>query len=307
MKKPIQYASFIGLTLAALSAGAQDQSYQVEVGVQYAQAVDHSQFFSRDSVLAASYYLKPVMMNLDQPFAELEFLQRASNIGLGVSKKSYQDESISRSSYNPKYLFGTYYYNDFIFTAADRSYSGSLNIIKPGVGLQNSSIKEPVLSLGYLVRPDTSVSLMFDRYSETNNAYTSTLGNVASSSSSILSRGLQSHTVTSLGNQYSATLDLNLGQIKYNNNDGSNQTNQTNRVMGAQARFYPRNSFYLMGGFQTEVGGNSVYTGKTYSLGSGSLLTPRTTVSFQVNHFLSAEASRAYSGTSSSINLSYRF
>jgi hypothetical protein len=110
--------------------------------------------------------------------------------------------------------------------------------------------------------------------------------------------------VTSIGNQYAATLDLSFGHVNYSS-DKYNDV--THRVIGAQAKFYPMNSFYLSGAYKSNVGIISDLTGRTYRLGAGSLLTPRATVSFQVDHFLSAEPSRVNSSTSSSINLSYRF
>lgn len=291
-------AAVVG-TLVISNAYAQE-TYNIQAGVQHQTSSDDSKNDSTSTIFSGTYYLKNIVIDSTQPFMELDFLQKASNVSVGYGNVSSETSVLSKTTLNPVQLGGTFYNDNFIFGVNNQTWDKAFSL-KSNTAL-NYGIKATTtgFNVGYFVTPTTAVSFVNEKskgtYTRSSNSLT------ALKDLTITTNGVTSHTVMSLGGTESLVVDLGYRQIKQ-----EQTVSEKNTEYAAKVRYYPQAKYFVEGGYTSNSGDNAGDKGKTMLLGAGYSFTPRFAVLLSTEKFSGDVSAEKSSGTSTTLTAGYRF
>ena len=291
-------AAVVG-TLVIANAYAQE-TYNVEAGVQYGNFSNDDSQTQKLTAVGGTYYLKSIVIDHSQPFAELDFLQKASGISVRYANINYEDSTFASTTINPLEVSGNFYVDNFAFGASTSSW-GSTNFTTKANTARYVGIKTTTngFNVGYFVTPTTLVSYV---NSKETGTYSPSAGIAAIKDLNITTNGVKSHTVTSLGGTESLVVDLAYNQIK-----NEQDTSQTNSEYGFNVRYYPEAKYYVEGGYKVNSGDYAKDKGNTYTLGAGYEVTPRFSVMLTTEKFSVSDATQKSGSTNTMLTAGYRF
>jgi hypothetical protein len=276
------------------------ETYSVEAGFSSNNNSGDDSYSEKVMGFGATYYLKPIAIDKSQPFAELDFLQKASNVGVIYANDKYSSSSYTDTTINPLNFFGTFYVDNFSFGISNTSW-GSTNFITKANTAQyvGTKLTNTTLSGGYFVLPTTLLSYV---NSQTTGTYSVSSGLSAITDKKITKNGVKSHTVNSLGENQSIVVDLSYSQIK------TQQTSsQTNNEYGFNVRYYPLTKYYVEGSYSVNSGDVVAAKGNTYGVGAGYQVTPRFGFFLSTSKFTVSNATQLTSSKNTTLTAGYRF
>lgn len=291
-------AAVVG-TLVIANAYAQE-TYNVEAGVQYGKFSDDDGGSQKLTAVGGTYYLKPIVIDQSQPFAELDFLQKASGISVSYGTNKYEDKTFVGTNINRPEVSGNFYVDNFVIGASTSSW-GSTNFTTKANAARYVGIKSTTngFNVGYFVTPTTLVSYINSKETAT---YSPSAGLAAIKDYNNTTNGVKSHTVMSLGGTEFLVVDLSYEQIK------KEQTaSEKNTEYGAKVRYYPEAKYFVEGGYTSNSGDNAGDKGKTMLLGAGYSFTPRFAVMLSTEKFSGDVSAEKSSSTSTMLKAGYRF
>jgi len=278
-----------------------EETYRVEAVTQLTTLKDDNPVNQRTTTLGAAYYLKDIVIDHSQPYAEMDFLQKAGYVAGSINNVSYEDNQTLKTTITPIALKGQFYVNDFSFGLGTSTW-GPSNLNFKQSPSHYMAIKENNTSfnVGYFVMPTTLLS--FGNNKQTQE-YTPSAGVDPQTTLNVTTTQLYSHTVKSLGDMQSLVLDLAYSQIKR-----QQDVNQTNRAYSANIRFYPVPRYYFEGGYKSNTGDHTDDKGTTYSFGGGYAFTERFGVLLSASKFtVSDTVNNHTSNNTMSLTAGYRF
>ena len=291
-------AAVVG-TLVISKAYAQE-TYNIQAGLQNRTMVNDSNFEETSTIFSGTYYLKNIVINNTQPFMELAFLQKASNVTVNYGNVSVETTVLYRSTYSPLHLGGTFYHDNFIFGFNNQTWDKAFSLKSNtdlNLGIKTSSTG---FNVGYFVTPTTAISFV---NSKSNANYTRSSDSMtALNDYDMTTNGVTSHTVMSLGDTQSLVVDLDYRKIK------KEQTNsETNTEYSAKFRYYPEAKSFFEGGYKSNSGDNDGDKGKTMLFGAGYSFTPRFAVMLLIEQFSGDVSTEKSSSSSTMLTAGYRF
>jgi len=291
-------AAVVG-SLVIANAYAQE-TYNVEAGVQYGNFSNDNSQTQKMTAVGGTYYLKSIVIDHSQPFAERDFLQKASGISVRYGNINYEDSTFASTTINPLEVSGNFYVDNFTFGASTSSW-GNTNFTTKANTARYVGIKTTTngFNVGYFVTPTTLVSFV---NSKKTGTYSPSAGIAAIKNLNITTNGVKSHTVMSLGGTESLVVDLEYNQIK-----NEQDTSQTNSEYGAVVRYYPEAKYYFEGGYKVNSGDYAKDKGNTYKLGAGYEVTPRFGLMLTTEKFSVSDATQKSGSTSTMLTAGYRF
>lgn len=295
-----QKLMFLTATLFATNAFAQSETYNVEAGFMYLNQSVDDQSTAKYNFGAATYYLKPIVIDSTQPFYEAEFLQKASGVSIKYGNLSTETSVLSSTTVTPLEFYGKFYVDNFVF-AIDRLTWGSTNFKLKSNSSYYYDIKSSTTGYdaGYYVMPNTTVSYT---YAKSNATYTASTGLTSISDLNITSNGIKSHSVMSLGGTESLVLDFKYDQIKT-----VQTTSQSNTELSGAVRYYPQAKYFYEGGYKSNTGNYAYDKGTTLSAGAGYSFNPRFAVLLSTEKFNGSDSTKNSGYTLTSVAAGYRF
>ena len=276
-----------------------EETYRVEAGAQYTTLSQDDQTKQSITGVLGAYYLKDIVIDHSQPFAEMDFLQRAGYVRAQTGNVSYEDSTFVKTNITPLSIGGQFYVGDFAFGLATSSW-GPTNFVLKSNSARNYGMKDTQtgFSGGYFVLPTTLVSIVSNKETTT---YAPT-GVSALNDQNINTTSITSHTVNKLSGTQSLVLDLSYNTIK-------NQQNKTNNnsSYAANVRFYPVPRYYVEGGYVANSGDDPSRAGKTISFGAGYAFTERFGVMLSTAKFSVNDATQMTGNTTTMLTAGYRF
>lgn len=291
-------AAVVG-TLIAANVYAQE-TYNVQAGLQNQTSSDDCKNDSTSTIFSGTYYFKNININSAQPFMELDFLQKASNVTVGYGNVSLENSVLSKTTLNPLQLGGTFYNDNFIFGVNNQTWDKAFSL-KSNTTL-NYGIKASTtgFNVGYFVTPTTAVSFVNEKLKATYTRSSNSL--TALKDLTNTSNGITSHTVLPLGGTQSLVVDLGYGQIKQ-----EQTVSEKNTEYAAKVRYYPEAKYFVEGGYTSNSGDNAGDKGKTMLLGAGYSFTPRFAVLLSTEKFSGDVSAEKSSSTATTLTAGYRF
>ncbi len=275
-------------------------SYNVEAGLQYANSNTDDKTSQKIMSIAGTYYLQSIANDPSQPFAEMDFLQKASSLNLLYSNINYESNTFASTTINPISFGGNFYADKFSFGASTSSWGNTNFNFKSNsshyIGIKSTKTN---FNFGYFVTPTTLVSFVNSKESAN---YSPSAGLSAVNDLTVTTNGLKSHTVTSLSGSESIAVDLAYNQIR-----SEQDTSQSNVEYGLNVRYYPEANYYFEGGYKINSGDYAADKGNTYSLGAGIKLTPNFGLMLTTSKFSVSDSTQNSGKTSTVLTAGYRF
>jgi hypothetical protein len=280
-----------------------NETYTIEAGFEYAKYSGDDSSSEKTTGFGGTYYLKPVTLDSSQPYAELDFIQRASDITITYANVSVENTTFTKTTISPLGLSGNFYFNNFIIGLNNKSWSKNFNLKEDTNYSYKKDRKISEYNLGYFVTPNTSVS-----FSKTNDISTETPSSALLdiyNPTKIKTNSLYSHTVTTAGDGKYIVLDLNYDKIQTDYD-----TSEKNKEYGVKIRYYPENNYFVEGGYFSNTGEKVSDKGKSTLIGAGYAINPRLSLSVTYYKF-DGSVSSVFSENSgykfTSITAGYRF
>jgi hypothetical protein len=292
----------IALSITALAASyvCAAETYNIEAGGQYQKSSVDDKTDTTATILAGTYYLKDIVIDHSQPFAELDVLQKASGVTVRYGNVSLETAALSKTTLNPVELGGTFYVDNFVFGLNNQTWDKNFNLKSNSAQYYGIKSTSTGFNVGYWVLPTTVVSFNNESHKATYTRSTNSL--TAINDLKVNSNGVSSHTVTSLGGTQSLVVDLSYSQIK-TEQDASNN----NKEYAGKVRYYPEAKYYVEGGYIVNTGDYASDKGKTTLIGAGFEVTPRFGVLLTTAKFNGDVASEKSSSTTTTVTAGYRF
>ena len=286
------------VALAATNLYAQE-TYNVEaVGQANTLSVD-DQSKQSQTIIAANYYLTPIKINNSQPFAELDFLQKASSIGLIYANVGLESPTFANATFNPLGIVGKFYADNLIIGFSTANWNTDLKSKTNAANYYGLKYSNTVINIGYFITPETAVTYTNRRAGYT---YSASAGLTAVKDANYTTNSFTSQTVMSMSGTQSLRVDLQYNQIT------REQTlSEKNNEYGVSLRYYPDTKYYVEGGYLANTGDLASAKGKTLSAGAGIQFTPRFGVLLSTAKFTGDVSTELSSSTSTTLTAGYRF
>lgn len=277
---------------------AQD-SYNIEAGGQYMTSSADDSTDQKITGIGGTYYLKPIKIDSTKPYAELDFLQRASGISVLYGVNKFEDADFLSTNIPQLKVGGVFYVDNFVLGASTQSFDKNFNLKQAPASYYGIKNEATTLSVGYFVLPNTLVSFVNEKETQKHSPST---GLAAIKDLTNTTNSVTSHSVISLGGTESLVLDFSYKQV---NRDQT--TSKDNTIYEAKARYYPKNNIFVEGGYSKNTGDTAYFKGKTTLLGLGYSFTPRFALSITALDFSGDVASEKSSSKTTGVIASYRF
>jgi hypothetical protein len=288
----------MALALAATGLYAQSETYQFEATFQQVDSSPDNPTKMTANVLGGTYYLKPVALNTGAPLFELDFLQRASSVGVAYATGNYEDADVQKTSIDGLGFSGKFYINNLILGVEKSAWNKRF----PSKVIAGESIGKNFdatnFQLGYFVLPTTSVSFVNQNAKTANSP---TAGLAAMQDVTITTNGLQSRTVMPIANGQHLAFSVLYNQVKR-----QQARVDENFELGASVRYYPTTKVYFDAGYKQNKGDYVNTVGETVTLGAGYALTPRLNVTLASERF-SINDKTLTGATTTVLSAGYRF
>jgi hypothetical protein len=286
------------VALAATNLYAQE-TYNVEVVGATGSKNTDDQTKQTLTMFNGIYYFKPIKIETNQPYAELDFLQKASSISLTYGNQSIETANVVNTTITPLGITGTVYIDNLILGFNSSNWSADLKLKSNTARYTGIKANTTGVDIGYFVTPETALSFTT---SKDTASYTPSAGVAAQVDLNITTNSITSRTVTSLGGSQSMRVDLQYNQIT------REQTlSLKNNEYGFSLRYYPDSKYYVEGGYLTNTGDRDYDKGKTLSAGAGILFTPRFGVLLSTAKFTGDVSTEQSSSTLTILTAGYRF
>jgi hypothetical protein len=275
MLTPIRFAATAALLSAALPAAqaqthrANSNSYTVEAGLLRQSARNDDASSQTMTAWGGTIYLQDVSLAAGQPFAERDFLQRASQITAELYSESLRNSPFyADTTADTVHLNGTAFLERLVLGLSFDQYSTTL--AAPGMSSRNYSVSGSIFegSLGLMEGRDTLVSY---RYHSRVDSFSPSLFMTPIGDYQERWHQVFAHSVIGLRNDHAIVLD---GGLKLIQRAQDADIAATQQLYGS-LRAYLNPRFYAEGGISQEFGDPSSFKGRTLSFGLGLALTPR--------------------------------
>lgn len=296
----LQHLALAVATLVATNLYAQTETYNVEAGLLGLTGSNDNNVKQNWTGISGTYYFKPIKIDVALPYAEMDFLNKASSVAGQIANASLETDVLASQTINPINFAGKLYVDKFILGLGTSSWDKKNFSLKSnsaqyvGIGSTGTSFE-----IGYFILPSTSISLLTSKSTAT---YSVSPGLNAVKDEVVSSSGIKSHSVVSLATGNFMAFDLFYNQIKT-----EQDKSQNNNEFGGSVRYYPKTSFYLEGGYKTNTGDNKYNTGNTTSIGLGYAFTPRFGFVLGTSRFNGDDSTQKSSGTNTTFTIGYRF
>lgn len=288
------------VALATTNLYAQE-TYNVEaVGLANNLSKDNQTKIS-GTTLGAAYYFKAIKLGGSQPFAELDFLQKASNVSLSYGNGNYETANFANTTITPIGITGTFYADNFIIGLDTANFNSDFKFKTNSARYYGIKSVTNGFNVGYFVTPETAVTFT---NSKNTGSYTPSTGLAAIGDASTTTNSIASKTVTSLGGEQFMRIDLNYNMIT---NEESGVASKKNTEYGINLRYYPQAKVYIGGGYSANSGDYDADKGKKLTVAAGYAFTPRFGIVLTTYRFTGDVSTEQSSSTSTSIGLGYRF
>ena len=288
------------VALAATNLHAQE-TYNVEVvGTNGSKNTD-DQTKQTINMFSGTYYFKSIKIDSNQPYAELDFLQKASSISLTYANQSVETANVVNTTITPIELKGTVYIDNLILGLSSNNWSGDLKLKANTARYYGIKANTTGVNIGYFVTPETALTFTT---SKDTASYTPSAGLAAQGDLNITTNSITSRTVTSLGGTQSMRVDLKYNSIAY---EAATAASLKNNEYGFSLRYYPESKYYVEGGYLINTGDRDYAKGKTLSAGAGIAFTPRFGVLLSTAKFTGDVSTELSSSTLTTLTAGYRF
>ena len=277
-----------------------NETYTVDAGGLYSKNTGDDTSTEKTTGFGGTFYLKPIVLDPNQPYAELDFIQRASGLTIQYGNASVETSVLAKTTVSRLLLSGNFYINDFIIGFGNSSWNKNFNLKANSNYNYGIDSTTTYYSLGYFVTPSTSINFETKK-SDASYTRSSTLL-TAYNDLKITTNSLSSHSVTTTGDGKHIVFDLNYDQIK-----NVQTTTENNNEYGAKIRFYPENKYFIEGGYISNSGDESSSKGKTTLIGAGYSLNPRLYFLATYQKFDGAVSSENSSDKTTQLTVGYRF
>jgi hypothetical protein len=292
----------IALSLVAVMAtlsGHAQESYNFEVGGEYSTLSDDDKTDQKATALSGTYYFKPIKFDSNQPYGELAFLQRASNVTLSQASIKYEDSTFTSTTINALQLSGRAYIGDWIIQGGNSSYNNDFHLKSASTRYYGIKSDTTVIGVGYFVSKNTAVGF---ENSKEKATYSPSAGLAAVKDLNITKNFIRSHSLIPLAGSEFVALDLAYGQIK------NEQTSiKNNNEYSANAKYYTNPRMYFEGGYQINNGDDATEAGKTVAVGFGYALAKNMAIALRNEKFNVRDGAQKTSSNATEIKFNYRF
>jgi len=294
---------YLTLAICAMlsASGYAEETYNFELGVGYGSQKKDDGTKITSLIPGIAYYFTPIKSNDSEPFDELAFLQRSSDLTLVYTNMTYETTNFNKATLNPFLVSGTFYIKDFAFELSNNSFSNTNLVSKTDstkyIGIKNNDTS---IKLGYFIFPK---SLLSYEYSDGKATYTpsSSLGTTINPQKTT-KNSIISHSVVGLENSSSVAFDLNYSQIK----QVQDKTEKNNEYVFA-IKFYPQSTFFIEGGYKINTGDSLSDKGKTFSIGAGYAFNHNLHFQISNDSFTVDDSTQQSSAKSTKVGMLYRF
>jgi hypothetical protein len=249
--------------------------------------------------IGANYYLTPIKMDKSQPFAELDFLQKANSIGLVYANVGLESANIANTTITPLAIIGQFYIDNLILGFSNSNWSTDLKSKTNTANYYGTKYTNTGINIGYYVTPETAVTFTNRR---AGYSYTPSAGVTALKDANYTTNSITSQTVMSMG----GSQFLRFG-LQYNQITREQTLSEKNNEYGVSLRYYPDTKYYVEGGYLANTGDLASAKGKTLSAGAGIQFTPRFGVLLSTAKFTGDVSTELSSSTSTTLTAGYRF
>jgi hypothetical protein len=254
------------------------------------------------NLLSGTYYINPIKMDINQPYAEYDFLQKASSISLNTISGSLESATFANTTITPIEFKGTFYINNLIFGLNSSNWNSDFKFKTNTARYYGIKSTTTGINVGYFVTPETAIT--YTNNKETGS-YSPSTGLAAIGDLAITTNSIASRTVTSLGGSQSIRVDLKYNSIAY---EAATAASLKNNEYGFDFRFYPdMTKYYLGGGYLINTGDKDSYKGKTLSVVAGYAFTSRFGLMLTSSKFTGDVSTEQSSSSTTSLYLGYRF
>lgn len=302
MKFQLTPVAALLLILAASNAQeAGASTYNVDAGILSSRLSSDDQTAMGTWAMGATVYTTPVRLDPSQPFAELDFLQRANQFTLMYSSYSFSGSQVISDTTATDLMVSGLVHFDQLALGLSHS-SGTMKLSPVGVSWvgYDVSTSSTTFRMGYRARPQTELNLSIG---QSVDAYSGSIGLPAISDDRLSWNKLSIHHVALLNPERSLVFDLGMKRKDRSQGSASSST----QVLDAQLRAYPSPTFYVEAGLNEESGDPSGSTGRTVSYGAGASLTHRLVLQVFGSKFTAADPRRFSSDRELGFALSLRF
>jgi len=289
------------LTTTGAAVQASEAAYNVEAGVLSSRLRNDDQTAMGTFALGATFYPSPVRFDPAQPFAELDFLQKASQFTLIQTSYSFSGSQVIADTTATDLMFDGLVYLDRLALGFTHS-TGSMMLSPVGANWMGYDVSttSTTLRVGYRWLPQTQINLA---HGQSVDTYSGPSGWPAISDDRLSWNRLSIRSVATLNNGRFLVIDLE-GKQK-DRTQGS--TRASTQALGAQLRAYPSPNLYLEAGLNQESGDPSNTTGRTLSYGAGVSLSNRLILQVYGSKFTATDPSQYSSDRELGFSLSLRF
>lgn len=289
------------LSIAAMAVSAYAaETYTVQAGVQHQTESTDDKTDLTATTFAGTYYLKPITIDGNQPFMELDVLQRASGVTVRYANVSMETSTLNKTTLSPVEFSGNFFVNDFVLGFNNSTWDKNFTLKSDATKYYGIKSTTTGFNVGYWVTPTTVVSYVNEKNDASYTRSVNSLSAIADVTNT--TNGVLSHSVISLGGTQSVVLDLGYKQVKR-----EQTTSKTNTEYAAKVRYYPEAKYFFEGGYSVNSGDYDYNKGKAFMVGAGYAFTPRFAVLLATEKFDGDVAAEKSSGTKTALTAGYRF
>ena len=297
MMKKIMSIAIAALTTANLYAA---ETYNIEAGAQYYTLSNDANSKINMTAVGGTYYLKPIVMDGSQPFAEVDVLQKASGVSVHYMNMNTETAELASTTVTPIQLSGKFYVEDFVFSFSNFSYDKNFHTKANAANYYGIKATSNAFAVGYWVLPSTTVTFANAKTDSSYVRSTTSLANI--NDMNVTTNSVVSHTIASLGGTQSVVLDFVYSQVKVDQSTTKNNTEYVGKV-----RYYPEAKYFVESEYTINHGDMVGNKGKTIMVGGGYSLTPRLVVMLTTEKFNADDSSSKGSSKTSTLTAGYRF
>lgn len=289
-----------GLALAVTSSHLWAQeTYRIQAGAAFSKYSSDDSLASTSTKIDGTYYLKPIQVDISQPFGEFEFIQKASGVQVAYESRKLETPIFAPTSASLTGAGGRFYFDSIVAILGVENASMRLTTRANAAHYVDAKVSKTYFGLGYLIRPSSELGF---KYQDSKITHSVSPSLPAINDDTQTRQGIYSHTVLALdGNQF-AVIDL-----EYNNIDRKQSKNESNQETVVKVKYYPEGRLYFEAGLNFNSGDHQSDVGRTTTFGMGYAYSPRVSFVAQVDNFAAGNSSLGADHKISSLGVRYRY
>ena len=258
------------LTMTACLADTPDADYQFNLGaIGFEKNNLNDTGNTLEPMAGLQYFFSPLKNDPQQAFDQHEFIQRKSNIYLGMVPSRVETSSL-KTTVNTGIFSGSYYVDDWLLGLGYSKGSGKVTTASGSTKYYDLDAQTLFYRLGYYIAPSSLLTLGVDDSKITD---TSAVSYLTDKEQKLTTTSLNARSLLNWGSQHTLALELTGKHIKL-----VDTSTQINRESTLSIKYYPRPDMYAQWSITSNQGDETSSIGNTSLVSASYAISPRFSV-----------------------------